>query len=182
MRFQICRTMDRSDRVRYLMYTDACLEGVAGVVINMNNGRGIFWADDVGNLPRFKFEHRETQITALELICPLICFATFPEILVDCQIDSFVDNDGASYILRKGFSKSEDRCMVAAKTWSIVAKARSAFFVWRVPSKDNPIDGASRNDFEIPNRYGWERREIVIPETLQRELTVVDTAFCINDE
>ena len=64
--------------------------------------------------------------------------------LQDHAVDLYVDNTAAEAILRKGASSSDDLNSFAAQFWATALQMNLSVRVFRVPSKLNTADEASR--------------------------------------
>ena len=61
----------------------------------------------------------------------------------------WIDNESARYGLIGGYSSNPFAARIISEIWVQLARADIAFFVERVPSKENISDGPSRDDWEL---------------------------------
>ena len=90
-------------------------------------------------------QKKKTYIFLLEVIAQ--CMGTWllaPELGSDCW--AFVDNVGAEFALRKGFSRDRDANAVVSLFWAAAALTGVRPWFERVPSKAQLADEVSRGD------------------------------------
>ena len=95
---------------------------------------------DTSTLP---LETRQTQIAALELIAPLWALQNLTD-LRSSQLDVYIDNSTAEHILSKGSSRSIDLNKFAEQFWTLAVARNLSVRIFRVASKLNVADAASR--------------------------------------
>ena len=95
---------------------------------------------DAASLP---LEARPTQITAFELLAPLWALQNLNDVR-SAQLDLYIDNSSAEHILRKGSSGSLDPNDFAEQFWTLASTRNLSVRVFRVASKLNVADAASR--------------------------------------
>lgn len=128
---------------KYVLFTDAEGSGGAGFVLYHNSTSPDRWGHTLLDASALPLEERLTQITAFELLTPLWALQHLKD-LASAQLDLYVDNSAAQHILRKGASGSQDLNQFAEQFWTLVASRNLSLRVFRVPSKLNVADAASR--------------------------------------
>ena len=84
----------------------------------------------------------------------------------DRRVILFVDNEAARAALIKGVSSSRPSAELVGWFWQSCAEHCIHIWIERVPSKSNPADGPSRDDFGWCHAEGFER---AFPECLGEE-------------
>jgi len=69
----------------------------------------------------------------------------------------FIDNAAAEGALVRGASSSEPSARIVGRFWETATRHALDIWIARVPSKSNPADGPSRNDWEWTDRWGFKR-------------------------
>ena len=93
------------------------------------------------------------DIYCIEAIGPLAIAETFPNIVKNSLWLHWIDNSAAQYSLVRGSSSILAGDVIVGETWRRVQKLGAYFYVDRVESEANPVDGLSRGRFEGP----WQR-------------------------
>ena len=93
------------------------------------------------------------MIHQAELLPALIAMQTWGNNLKNKKVILFVDNDAARHALVKGRSTNAASDEILITFWEIVAEHEIQIWVERVPSKSNPADGPSRDDWTWCNKH-----------------------------
>ena len=126
-----------------VLLTDATGLGKIGYALYSDSIKPSAWSHgDAANVSKL-LNPRLNQVTAYELLAPLWSLQNLPQ-LKDHAVDLYVDNTTAEAILRKGASSSDDLNSFAAQFWATALQMNLSVRVFRVPSKLNTADEASR--------------------------------------
>ena len=102
---------------------------------------------------------KATFIFLLEVIAQCIGLWFFwPELGSACW--AFVDNEGAKYSLRKGYTRDDDVNTILSLFAASTALTRCAPFFDRVASSAQLADSVSRGDFSMVRGLGWKHVEL----------------------
>ena len=135
--------MPFNDVPRKVLFTDATGDGMVGFVLYDSSARPSSWSCSQLRLPNNALLARVNQVTSYELLAPLWALQNLPQ-LHSCALDVYVDNVAAEHILRKGSSTASDLNDLVASFWTLVMDKNLTLRVFRVPSKLNTADEASR--------------------------------------
>ena len=98
---------------------------------------------------------KTVDINEVEAVGPLIALSTWPHLQQGLWIH-WIDNTSAQNTLVRGASSTEALNDIGQATWDETRRRRLYLWVERVPTKDNPIDAASRRDFRDLWNQNWQ--------------------------
>ena len=108
------------------------------------------------------------DIYCIEAVGPLAILETWPNIVKNSMWLHFIDNVAAQYSLVRGSSSILAGDVVVGETWRKVQALNTFFYVDRVESEANPVDGLSRGKPDGP----WQRVvRAKLPANLESLLT-----------
>ena len=90
---------------------------------------------------------KEKVIHQAELAPALVALHTWKEELKGRKILLFIDNDAARHALVKGKSANAASYRILHQFWEFAAEHEMMIWIERVPTKSNPADGPSRDDW-----------------------------------
>ena len=93
------------------------------------------------------------DIYSIEAVGPLAIAETFPKIVKNSLWLHWIDNSAAQYSLVRGSSSILAGDVIVGETWRKIQQLGAYFYVDRVESEANPVDGLSRGRHEGP----WQR-------------------------
>ena len=105
---------------------------------------------------------RKKQINQIEASAGVVALETWADVLKDCDVIHFIDNNGALGALVKGSASVHQQDLIMGETWSRIARLRVSAWFDRVDSSSNPVDGLSRKNFSGV----WQWRKIFFPQSL----------------
>jgi hypothetical protein len=109
---------------------------------------------------------RRQQITPAETLGAPLVLHVAPDLLADADVLWFIDNSGAEGGLISGYSGNEDSAAILGYTHVRLASLNSRVWWDRVPSKENPSDGLSREGIDDPwtRAQGWDLHKVEFPD------------------
>ena len=143
-----------------IMYTDAMYEptaavpdgiGVAVYDSAQDPSEGGAWRHLYTSPPSaiYRFwRSRETYITLLETLAPLVALLSAPEDFRDRDVVLFIDNTGALFGIGKGDCRDPDGCVLILLLHIVCAALRVRLWVEYVPSGANVADEPSRGSLD----------------------------------
>jgi len=105
----------------------------------------------------------DNYIGLLELLAPILAWATFRAELQGRLWSAFIDNQGVVHNLFKGTAASEEADFLVGKLWLELAVSETALFVQRVESKANVADDPTRNSTVFLEKLGACWKEPALP-------------------
>ena len=104
------------------------------------------------------WKSRVTQIIIVELVAPLVALQTWRDYIRGRTMLLFNDSTAVENMLVKGYSnKASDANSLISEFWTMCADSEVCVYIDRVPTDDNPSDGASRGKIhEDAYSCGWE--------------------------
>ena len=90
------------------------------------------------------------DIYCVEAIGPLAILETWPNIVKSSLWLHFIDNSAAQHALIRGSSSVRSGDVIVGEPWRSVQSLGVYFYVDRVESEANPVDGLSRERFAGP--------------------------------
>ena len=96
-------------------------------------------------------------IFQLELLAVLLLLQLYGARLRGSALRLWVDNEGARCSIISGYSAKSWGARIVAQIWVEVARHDIALWVDRVPTKENPADAPSRDNWELQRRLAWAR-------------------------
>ena len=109
----------------------------------------------------------KADIFEIEGVGPSATVTTWPQLIEGCPWLHFIDHQGTQMCLVRGSGNSRNGDVIAGLTWTAVQKTQSWFWMERVMSESNPIDGVSRGRKAGPC---LEVEECRLPRVLLRDL------------
>ena len=100
------------------------------------------------------WEIRDTQISMIELMAPVIAFDALATKLRGRTVLLLIDSEPVQAALIKGFSSHEDHCDLVSVFWDICVEHDISVYICRVPTDANPSDGPSRGRFDEVEQMG----------------------------
>jgi len=137
-----------------LLYTDGSAELArdppfyVGAVLILPNNRIYYTGAAVPPEVVATWTPRIQQIYLVELFAGPLALATFSNVLSDCDVIHFVDNNAALGALVKGYSNKDDAIRIVADYWLRAAALKLSPYIDRVESKSNLSDEPSRPDLQ----------------------------------
>ena len=149
-------------RIRWELWTDAALvpHGVGAVLavsdldaslVPPTIRRSAFGNHDLDPLAFWLPPKAETErvIFQLELLAALIAIKHWASRLRGAAVRLWIDNESARFGLISGYSSNPWAARIISEIWVQLAVMDCAFFVERVPTKENIADGPSRKDLSL---------------------------------
>jgi len=134
---------------------------LAGSPSNDRTGRDLGRETFGGMLPQHvvdgwkKRSGRTRVIHQAELLPAKLSLDLWAQRLAGRRVIIFIDNAAAEGSLVKGASTSEASAQIVGRFWETATRAMMDIWIARVPSKSNPADGPSRNDWSWTERWGF---------------------------
>jgi len=104
-----------------------------------------------------KLNDRTRVIHQAELLPAKLALELWADRLAGRRVIVFIDNAAAEGALVKGASTSEASASIVGQFWEMATKATMDIWIARVPSRSNPADGPSREDWAWSSRWGFTR-------------------------
>ena len=89
-----------------------------------------------------------------ELLAIVVPYLSEPELFRGREVVHFVDNTSAIYSAIKGYSSSRDSARIVHILHCVLAALGVTLWLEYVPSKENPSDAPSREDFDLLEALG----------------------------
>ena len=109
----------------------------------------------------------DSYIGLLELLAPLLAWATFGAELRNKLWTAYIDNQGVLHNLLKGTAASEEANYLVGRLWLELAEAETHIFVQRVESKSNIADGPTRASTDYIKKLNAMWRAPVLPAWIE---------------
>ena len=144
-------------------WTDAALRpwGLGGVVARSGqlDSTECFGAQLHGRLAKWLPPPNVSTrvIFQLELLAVLLLLQLYGARFRGSALRLWVDNEGARCSIISGYSANSWGARIVAQIWVEVARHDIALWVDRVPTKENPADAPSRDNWELQRRLAWAR-------------------------
>lgn len=94
-------------------------------------------------------DRRDDHILLQEALAIALANKTFEEILDNCNVTNFVDNDAVLFSMIKGTAQAADLRAVVGRVWMDMAVKRVAWQGFRVESHSNIADSPTRDRWHI---------------------------------
>ena len=109
----------------------------------------------------------DNHIGILELLAPILAWATFRVELQGRLWTAFIDNQGVVHNLLRSTAASENASYLTGRFWLELATSETALYVQRVESKANVADDPTRNSTIFLQKLGAQWREPMLPGWVQ---------------